>query len=97
MQCYSGMAVIGLAAVEDGVVLYPDHLRLQLRMDTGEVVGLEANQYLMNHTRRSDLQPVLTKEQAQEKVSTQAEMLMIALAPEETEFIKARALSALGL
>lgn len=70
-QVYDGMAVINFAAVQDGVLLYPDLVKVQLRMDTGELVGLEANNYLMNHTERADLAPLLTQQQAQAKVSRQ--------------------------
>jgi len=70
-QVYDGLAVIDFVAQQDGVLLYPDQLKLQVRMDTGEVVGLEANQYLMNHTQRNDLAPKLTQEQALENVSSQ--------------------------
>ena len=70
-QVYDGMAVIDFIAVQDGVLLYPDQLKLQIRMDTGEVVGLEANQYLMNHTHRTGLQPKLTQEDALNAVSEQ--------------------------
>lgn len=63
-QVYDGLAVIDWIAVQDGVLLYPDQIKLQLRMDTGEVVGLEANQYLMNHTQRTNLKPGLTQEEA---------------------------------
>jgi len=68
-QVYDGLAVIDFIALQDGVLLYPDQLKLQLRMDTGEVVGLESSQYLMNHTQRAALTPALTQEQALEKVS----------------------------
>lgn len=63
-QVYDGLAVINFVALQDGVLLYPDLVKLQLRMDTGEVVGLEANNYLMNHTTREGLSPGLTMDQA---------------------------------
>ena len=63
-QVYDGLAVIEMIALQDGVLLYPDQLKLQLRMDTGEVVGLESNRYLMNHFTREGLTPTLTQEQA---------------------------------
>lgn len=81
-QVYDGLAVINFVAVQDGVLLYPDLVKVQVRMDTGELVGLEANNYLMNHTRRVDLTPSLTPEQALERVSprigaTQARLCVI--------------------
>ena len=63
-QVYDGLAVINFVAVQDGVLLYPDLVKVQARMDTGEVVGLEANNYLMNHEKRSGLVPALSKTQA---------------------------------
>ena len=83
-QVYDGLAVIHFAALQDGVILYPDQLKLQIRMDTGEVVGLESNQYLMNHTRRQNLKPSITREQALERVSPQlaAEQVRLCVIPE---------------
>ncbi len=63
-QVYDGLAVINFVAVQDGVLLYPDLVKVQMRMDTGELVGLEANNYLMNHTRRTGLTPTLSPEEA---------------------------------
>ncbi len=68
-QIYDGLAVINFVAMQDGVLLYPDLVKLQIRMDTGEVVGLEANNYLMNHIQREGLTPGLTQEEALKKAS----------------------------
>lgn len=68
-QVYDGLAVINFVAVQEGVLLYPDLVKVQVRMDTGEVVGLEANNYLMNHEQRSELLPALSKDQALARVS----------------------------
>lgn len=70
IRVYDGLCVINFVAVQDGVLLYPDLVKIQLRMDTGEVVGLEANNYLMNHPRRDNLVPVYSKMQALQQVST---------------------------
>lgn len=68
-QQYDGLAVISFAAVQDGVTLYPDLVKAQVRMDTGEVVGLEANNYWMNHTERENLAPQVDEKQALRAVS----------------------------
>ncbi|MDR1569219.1 MAG: germination protein YpeB [Oscillospiraceae bacterium] len=68
-QQYEGLAVINFACVERGVLLYPDLVKVQVRMDTGAIVGLEANNYLMNHTERALIDPQLNVEQAREMVS----------------------------
>lgn len=69
VRVYDGLCVINFVAVQDDVLLYPDLVKIQLRMDTGEVVGLESNNYLMNHTRREGLEPVYSKLQVLRQVS----------------------------
>lgn len=68
-QVYDGLATINFTAVQEGVILYPDQVKVQCRLDTGAVVGLEANNYWMNHIRRSDLRPRLTEKEARERAS----------------------------
>ncbi|GHV25843.1 germination protein YpeB [Clostridia bacterium] len=68
-QQYDGLAVINFAATQGGILLYPDLVKVQVRMDTGAIVGLEANNYLMNHTLRDLPAPDLTVDQAREMVS----------------------------
>lgn len=72
-QVYDGMAVLNFAALQDGVILYPDLVKVQLRMDTGEVVGLEAHHYLMNHTRRENLEATVSPQEALAKAEGRLE------------------------
>lgn len=73
-QTYDGLTVINFAASEDGVLLYPDLVKVQVRMDTGAVVGIEANNYLMNHRSRTLTRPAITKEEAAQMVSDRLEV-----------------------
>lgn len=68
-QVYDGLAVISFAATQGDTLLYPDLIKVQLRMDTAQVVGWEARNFLQNHTARGILQPELTLEEAQGAVS----------------------------
>ncbi|MBQ2700239.1 MAG: germination protein YpeB [Clostridia bacterium] len=68
-QVYEGIVTINFTSVQDGVVLYPDQVKVQCRLDTGAVVGLEANNYWMNHVKRVDLTPRLTEKEARERAS----------------------------
>ena len=68
-QVYEGVCVISFAATQGNTLLYPDLVKVQLRMDTGEVVGLEQRNYLQNHTARGALRPQLSQEEAQGAVS----------------------------
>ena len=69
VQQYDGMVVANFAAVQDGVTLYPDQVKVQVSMDSGRVVGAECSQYLANHTRRTDITPTVDASQAREMVS----------------------------
>ena len=60
----SGVMVQNFAAQQEGVLLYPDLIKVQVRMDTGDVVGMEANNYWMNHVPRTLSAPALTVQEA---------------------------------
>ncbi|MBQ9195979.1 MAG: germination protein YpeB [Clostridia bacterium] len=73
-QAYGGMATLSYAAVQEGVLLYPDLVKVQIRLDTLAAVGLEARRYLSSHYRRQSLTPAVTREQAQSAVSPRLEI-----------------------
>lgn len=70
VQQYDGMIVANYAAVQDGVLLYPDQVKVQVSMADGHVVGAECSQYLMNHVPRTELDPQITIEEAQQMLSS---------------------------
>ena len=84
-QVYQGVAVISFAATQGNTLLYPDQIKVQLRMDTAQVVGIEAKNYLMNHTARGVLTPSITLEEAQGAVSSrlQIEESRLCLIPDD--------------
>lgn len=61
---FGGILTANFAAVQDGVVLYPDLVKVQVSMADGAVIGLEAAGYLMNHVPRTIGLPKLTAEEA---------------------------------
>lgn len=73
-QAYDGLCVISLVPTQDGVLLYPDLLRIQVRMDTAQVVGLEAHRYWLNHTPRTLSAPALTAAEAAAPLLPHAEL-----------------------
>ena len=74
IQKYDGMAVVNFAAVQNHVLLYPDQVKVQVSMETGKVVGAECSQYLMNHTERTMLDPVVSEEDAREMLSNRLDV-----------------------
>ena len=67
-QVYQGVTVISFAASQGDTLLYPDLIKVQLRMDTAQVVGIEARNYWQNHAARGLLVPTLTEEEARQLV-----------------------------
>lgn len=74
-QLYSGMCVITFVHEQDGALVWPDRVIVQVRMDTAEVVGLEARSYWKNHTPRRISQPDITADEARGVISPQAEVV----------------------
>lgn len=64
-----GLCVINFAAVEDGVICYPDLVKVGVALDTGEVLLFEGRGYIMNHTDRDLDEPEKTVEEARAMLS----------------------------
>lgn len=62
-------ATINFAYTENGVVHYSDLIKVKVALDNGEVIGLESNGYIMNHAKRENLTPKLTRQEARGYVS----------------------------
>ena len=53
----------------DGCTYYPDSVTVKVCEERGVVVGLDASDFLKNHTQRGELQTKITMEQAKNKLS----------------------------
>lgn len=58
------MITINYAAVQDDILLYPDLIKVKIAMDNSEVCSIEALGYIFNHTKRTDIVPTITINQA---------------------------------
>jgi len=58
-----------MAPVQNGVVLYPDLVKVTVALDNGQVVGLESTGYLFNHHARELPAPRVTRAAALAKLS----------------------------
>ena len=65
----NGMMTINFAALQDGVILYPDLIKVGVALDNGEVLFYEAGGYLKNHTLRDLPGDIITGEEAGKAVS----------------------------
>ncbi len=90
-QYYQGVAVLNFAPRQEGVILYSDLVKVYLDRDTGEVMGMDARNYRLNHRPRSLPRPQITEQQAADYVSgnLRIEQIALALIPltEQTEVL----------
>lgn len=81
-----GICTINFAYTQDGVICYPDLIKVSVALDNGEITGVDARGYLMNHTERTIGSAKLTSAQAAESVSEslQIESVRPALIPTDS-------------
>jgi len=79
-------ATINYAFEQEGVVVYPDLIKVKIALDTGEVVGFESKGFIMNHTQRQIPEPALTEEQAIARAGTRADINSVGMALIPTKF-----------
>lgn len=63
------IATINFAYTENGITCYSDLIKVKVALDNGEILGLETNGYLMNHTARVYPEIKLSPEEANGKLN----------------------------
>ena len=61
---------INIAPVQNGIILYPDLVKVKINLLTGTVVGYDSTSYFTNHTNRTLNQGGISASQAQSKISS---------------------------
>jgi germination protein YpeB len=69
-----------IGVTKEGVLIYPDLLKVKVALDNGEIVGFDAYQYIMAHSKRDIPKPKLTEEEARKKISQRLEIERVNLA-----------------
>ena len=81
-----GVITINYAYQQDGVLMYPDLIKLKVALDNGQILGIETTGYLNNHTQRDVSKVKITKEQAKEKLNKNLDIQSETLAIIPTEW-----------
>ena len=86
-QYYQGTAVLNFAPRQAGVILYSDLVKVYVDRETGEVMGLDARNYRLNHRTRDLPAPEISQKRAADYVSgslrvEQVSLALIPLTPE---------------
>ena len=74
---------INFAYQTDGVIVYPDLVKVRVCAETGMVIGIEAKSYYTNHTERKIGKATLTEKQVENYISSDIEIdgIRLALVP----------------
>lgn len=67
----NGSVTINFAYSADGVIYYSDLVKVKVALDNGEVIGVEAKGYIMNHYERNLPQINLSRQQSRAKIMSQ--------------------------
>lgn len=59
------IAYINLASMQDGVILYPDLVKVKVDLTSQEIIGFEAQNYALNHVNR-DMEFLLTESEVED-------------------------------
>ncbi|KAF1085986.1 Sporulation protein YpeB [Sporotomaculum syntrophicum] len=62
------------ALIQDGVIIYPDLIKVTVALDDGQVVAFDARNYLMSHHKRSLDKPKVTERDASLLVSNRLKL-----------------------
>ena len=76
---YDGILTINYAAVQNDVVLYPDLIKIQISMENGAIIGVEAGNYLRNHVERTLELPAITQTDAIKYISPRLSVESVSL------------------
>lgn len=65
----NGILTINYAYSQDGVIMYPDLIKVKVALDNGEILGFESTGYLNNHTQREISKNIISKEEAKKTLN----------------------------
>lgn len=82
----SGIVTINYAYLQNDVIMYPDLIKVKVALDNGEILGIETNGYLNNHTTRNISKKLISIEEAKKHLNKNLNIESECLAIIPTEF-----------
>ena len=80
------VVTINYAYEYEGIVAYPDLIKVKIALDNGEILGIETEGYLNSHTDREFNKVNLTIDEARDKINSNLEILSEGMAIIPTEW-----------
>lgn len=87
IQVLGNIAYVNLAPMVDGVIYYPDLVKVKVDMTRAQVVGLDGTNYCYNHISRDTIAPKVSVDTAKESVGSRLEIVDTNLAIIPNEFV----------
>lgn len=73
------VATINFAYMQDGILIYPDLIKIKVALDNGEIIGAETRGYLMCHKERELSQNIISADEAKGKAGSHLDISKIRL------------------
>ena len=80
------IVTINYAYNDNGIIVYPDLIKVRVALDNGEVMGIETKGYLNSHTERAYVRPKISIDEARERLNPKLEILAENMAIIPTEW-----------
>lgn len=87
IQSTGNISYVNLAPLVDGVIYYPDLVKVKVDTTRAQVVGLDGTNYCYNHVTRNITNPTISTETAKKKVGQKLTIVDTNLAVIPNEFV----------
>ncbi|NMH74056.1 germination protein YpeB [Bacillus sp. RO2] len=77
---YNKLGIFTFVSNVDGVRIYPDSIKMKVSLETGEIVGFSAKDYLMSHHLREIPKAGISLEEARERINDKVMIMEDSLA-----------------
>lgn len=81
-----GICTVNFAYENEGVICYPDLIKLSISLETGNIISFDARGYIMNHTDRPPVQSKISSDDAKMSVSDYLTVMSSRLAVIPTDY-----------
>lgn len=80
------VVTVNYAYNDNGIIVYPDLIKVKIALDNGEILGIETTGYLNSHKEREVTEPQITLEEAKAKINDKLEIMSENMAIIPTEW-----------
>ena len=81
-----GIVTINYAYEQEGVIIYPDLIKVKVALDNGEILGIETSGYLNSHYERKIKKASISKDKAKKTLNKNLQILSEKMAIIPTEY-----------